>query len=382
MPEDSYRLWFEEIVPQWRREEVVRQWGPVPGDIMVWTHKNKRYLVLPKVDMGNVVLMTQPPKGETITASLSVEDPDESLLPPTHHYLATYFWLQREYHADALVHFGSHGSEWLYPGKQAVLSRSDWSDMLIGNMPNINPWLSGNTSEVLPCKRRARAVTVDFMPPPLMEAGLSDELLNLESTISKYQTLDQGALKKKFAVSVVQQVKACHLDRDLELEPGRDGRFADTDIDRISKYLHDLGNELVPASMHVLGEPPADDIRIPYLVHCMGKRFVDEVRSVFPAASTVDGIGAGGDSGDCAFLKEKGREILRLVFGQELSYAEAIQACGGVLEQGKVPEPVRESLDIAVKMNGNLEKSSFEMYTLMNQIKDEDFRLAEYSVLV
>ncbi len=355
VPEDSYRLWFEESVPQWRREEVIQQWGDVPGEIMVWTHKGKRYLVLPKIDLGNVTLLTQPLKGETITASMKAQDPNESLLPPTHHFLATYFWLQREYKADALIHFGSHGQEWLYPGKQAVMSRSDWSDMLIGNMPNINPWLSSNISEILPCKRRARAVTIDFMPPPLMEAGLSDELLNLESTINKYEALDAGALKKKFSSSVAKQIKACKLDRDLALTAGADGSFTEADIQVVSQYLHDLSNEFIPASMHVLGEAPAENLRLPYLVHCMGKRYLKASRTLFAQA----------DKKDDDFLKKKGEEILQMMLKQGLSSMEAIKACGGVAPDGQLPKAVSESLAIAVELNANLDKAPQEVENIL-----------------
>ena len=101
--------------------------------------------------------------------------PQDEMLPPSHHFMGTYFWLQEEFKPNALIHFGAHGNEWLFPGKQAALSKADWSDMLLGNMPNINPWVSNNTAELVPCKRRAYAVTVDHLPPILMAAGLSDE---------------------------------------------------------------------------------------------------------------------------------------------------------------------------------------------------------------
>ncbi len=353
VPEDRYRLWFEEKVPQERRSEMIEQWGEPPGKLMVWENKGKRFLVLPKIDLGNVILMTQPPKGETITSSTKEQDPDESLLPPTHHFLATYFWLQESFHADAVVHFGSHGSEWLYPGKQAVLSRADWSDMLLGNMPNVNPWLASNTAELLPCKRRARAVTIDFMPPPLMEAGLSDELMNLESAINKYEALEEGALKSKFATSITEQVKANNLDRDLSLEIPPNGMLKVEAIDKVSQYLHDLSNEYVPASMHILGEPPADDLRIPYLVHCMGKRF-------YKSAGPLLGLDPKNPV-QLRELKQKSEDILRSMFLQNLSPLEAIQAAGGKTADANLPEAVTESLNMVVEMQRGMERTSDEI---------------------
>ncbi len=351
--EDRYRQWFEEKVPQKQREEVIKQWGTPPGNLMVWESDGKRFLVLPEINLGKVILMTQPPKGETITSSTKVEDPDESLLPPTHHYLATYFWLQEEFKPDAIMHFGSHGSEWLFPGKQAVLSRADWSDILIGDMPNINPWLASNTSELLPCKRRAMAVTIDFLPSPLMEAGLSDELLNLESTIEKYESMEDGALKKTFAKSVTEQVMACRLDRDLKIDLENGESLKNEDIARISKHLHDLGNEIIPASMHTLGEAPAEDTLIPYLVYSMGKRFIDSAREVF-------------GSSDETLLKQKGKDILSLVIKQGLPIAEAVKACGGNPAVGdKLPEPMHESLEMALEMKRNLGDTHKEIENIL-----------------
>lgn len=357
VPEEQYRIWFEEKVPQWRREEVVKHWGAVPGNLMVWEYSGKRFLVLPKIDLGNVILMTQPPKGETITASLESEAFEENLLPPTHHYLATYFWLQEEFNADALIHFGSHGSEWLFPGKQAVLSRSDWSDMMIGNMPNINPWLASNTAELNPCKRRARAVTINFLPPPLMEAGLSDELLNLESTINQYLTLSEGALKKKFAESITEQVRQCNLDREVKIQSLLGITLNETDIRRVAMYLHDLKNEMVPANMHILGEPPADELLIPYLVHCMGKRFIKAAKEIFTIPS--------GDVSEDDYLKKKGEEILRSIFQRELSPVEAVIAAGGEVEGGRLPDALRESLEMAVVMNEGFKQTSQEIDNIL-----------------
>ena len=58
------------------------------------------------------------------TAAPNRENPiaiyDDPNLPPTHHYLATYRWIERKFGAHAVVHMGKHGNlEWL-PGKTSV----------------------------------------------------------------------------------------------------------------------------------------------------------------------------------------------------------------------------------------------------------------------
>ena len=65
-------------------------------------------------------------------------------MPPPHNYLATYFWLQESFRADAMIHFGTHGTEFILPGKATGLSDVDWPDIVLGTIPNINPWIIDN----------------------------------------------------------------------------------------------------------------------------------------------------------------------------------------------------------------------------------------------
>ena len=63
--------------------------------------------------------MIQPPRGFGENPVAIYHDPD---LPPSHHYLAAYRWLDHEFGAHAVVHLGKHGTlEWL-PGKGLGLS--------------------------------------------------------------------------------------------------------------------------------------------------------------------------------------------------------------------------------------------------------------------
>ncbi len=358
--EDKYRKWFEEKVPRKQRDEIKEFWGEAPGEIMVWEHQGAKYIVLPRIDLGNVALMPQPLKGETLIASSKRKDIKKSLLPPPHNYLATYFWLQEEFGADALVHFGSHGTEWLFSGKQAVLSASDWTDIMLADMPNINPWLAGNTAEHQPCRRRAMAVTVDFLPPPLIEAGLSDELLNLQSDIIKWKGMEEGALSKKFAATISEQARAARLDEELDFASSPEEILGDGDIKKVSKYLHDLQNEFVPAGMHILGQKPSDEKLIPYYAYCMGKRFREAAKGIFD-------IPADAPSPE-NYLNGKGEEIIRLMLQQGFSPAEAAKAAGAKLPDGKLPEAATESLNMIAQMNKGFHDTHDEIDSVLNAL--------------
>ena len=63
--------------------------------------------------------------------------PCPALPCPALQYAAFYKWLQLQMKANAVVHFGMHGTvEWL-PGSPLGNTGLSWSDALLGNMPNM-----------------------------------------------------------------------------------------------------------------------------------------------------------------------------------------------------------------------------------------------------
>ncbi|HDM36958.1 MAG TPA: cobaltochelatase subunit CobN, partial [Candidatus Syntrophoarchaeum butanivorans] len=123
LPASEYETWFNEL-PEDKQEEVIEKWGEPPGEIMVYENETGEYLVIPGVKLGNVLLAPQPTRGWLQDQAILYHDKE---LPPHHQYIAFYLWLKKEYGADAIVHFGTHGTqEWL-PGKETALSaEEDW----------------------------------------------------------------------------------------------------------------------------------------------------------------------------------------------------------------------------------------------------------------
>ncbi|HWI71120.1 MAG TPA: cobaltochelatase subunit CobN, partial [Baekduia sp.] len=114
LPVRQYERWFAEL-PDALRASVIDTWGPPPGT--QWRDGDD--LVLAGLDLGGVFVAIQPPRGYGEDPSAIYHDPE---LAPSHHYLASYWWLDRVWGADALVHLGKHGTlEWL-PGKAVGLS--------------------------------------------------------------------------------------------------------------------------------------------------------------------------------------------------------------------------------------------------------------------
>ncbi|HVY62591.1 MAG TPA: cobaltochelatase subunit CobN, partial [Planctomycetota bacterium] len=278
VPVEKYRAWLEKHVPEAARRALIARWGEPPGRFMVWANEGgEKFIVIPRIDLGGAVLLPQPLRGEAEEALALLHD---KRVPPPHNYLATYFWLEEELHADVMVHFGTHGSELALPGKFQGLSGADWTDIAIGTIPNVNPWVINNLGESSPVKRRAMAVTVSHMVPAIAGAGLSDDLANLHDDIDKWTALEPGALKEKFRAGISQAVRATGLDRDLKLDLAGGRLLAPKEIEAVEERLHDIGNETTPLGLHVLGEPPADDLLVPYVVTCLRQRFLDALGEV------------------------------------------------------------------------------------------------------
>lgn len=359
IPVDVYQRWLREKVPAKNVEALEKSWGPAPGRIQVWQREDgERFLVLPRVELGDgVVLLPQPLRGEAHDTSLA----HDLRVPPSHNYLATYFWLQEEYAADALIHFGTHGTEFLLPGKATGLGEDDWPDLILGQMPNITPWVINNLGESSPARRRAYAVLIDHQVPPSVQAGLDDELLSLHDDIDKWEGLAQGTLKQKFRSSITEQTKALHLDRDLHL-PSLEGRSLDPqELDAISAYLHEIHNETIPVSLHTFGEALDEELLVPYLVTCLRRPFLEALGGVFDVPGVEDRFGGDRDK----YLRARAEEVLELFVHRDLTASEAIQACGGRVGPQGLGEELLASFDLASELRTGLLAAGDEMDGLM-----------------
>ena len=74
--------------------------------------------------------------------------------------------------ADAVLHFGTHGSLEFMPGKQVGMSDICYPDSLIGSIPNLYYYAANNPSEATIAKRRSYANTISYLTPPAENAGL------------------------------------------------------------------------------------------------------------------------------------------------------------------------------------------------------------------
>ncbi|HZK18193.1 MAG TPA: cobaltochelatase subunit CobN, partial [Clostridia bacterium] len=253
LPLEKYMAWYDQI-PNELRYELEREWGPPPGDMMVYEGN----LVIPGAIKGNVFVGPQPMRGWGEDPTKIAHSPT---LPPPHQYIAFYFWLQHEFKADAVIHLGTHGTlEWL-PGRSIGLGEDDWPDLLMGNLPDIYPYIVNNPGEGTQAKRRGYAVTIDHLTPPMIEPGLYGTLDELQQLITDYwSSTDKGNPERAVHLrgQIIEKVRENNLDQDLGIDLDKDD-FQEAAL-FLHEYLEDLAVELMPYGLHTFGVPPEGEM--------------------------------------------------------------------------------------------------------------------------
>ena len=211
---DRYRRWFATL-PDAARDEVVAMWGEAPGE--VYLHDGA--LHFPGIDLGNVLVTVQPPRGFGADPIGTYHAPD---MPPPHHYLAFYRWLDEMWGADVIVHAGKHGTlEWL-PGKANAPSAGCFPDAAIGAVPLVYPFLVNDPGEGAQAKRRVHATIVDHLPPPMTRAETYGDLAKLEQLLDAYANVQAMDPAKLPAIrgKVWEVLVAAEMHTDLGLDAG------------------------------------------------------------------------------------------------------------------------------------------------------------------
>jgi cobaltochelatase CobN len=254
VPLATYETWFAEL-PAALRERIRAAWGEPPGELYV----DGTDIVPASLRFGNVTLLIQPPRGFGENPVAIYHDPD---LPPSHHYLAAYRWLAGE--VDAVVHLGKHGTlEWL-PGKGLGLSAGCAPDAVLGDLPLVYPFIVNDPGEGTQAKRRAHAVVVDHLVPPMARAETYGDLARLEQLLDEYatvQALDPAKLPAVRA-QIWTLIQAASLHHDLGLaEAPADPEFDDFVL-HVDGYLCEVKDSQIRDGLHILGAAPTGEARV------------------------------------------------------------------------------------------------------------------------
>jgi cobaltochelatase CobN len=253
VPLAAYRRYFEDL-PNGLACVIQSHWGDPPGGL--YTDETSGDIVLACLRFGQVVLMIQPPRGFGEKPVAIYHDPD---LPPSHHYLAAYRWLAEDFRADAIVHLGKHGTlEWL-PGKGLGLSAGCAPDAVLGDMPLVYPFIVNDPGEGTQAKRRAHAVIIDHLVPPMARADTYGEMAKLEQLLDEYATvaaLDPEKLPTLRA-QIWSLIQAAHLHQDLGVDAQPGSAEFDEFVLHIDGYLCEIKDAAIKDGLHILGAAPA-----------------------------------------------------------------------------------------------------------------------------
>ncbi len=231
MPAVRYEKWFNAL-PEAVQKRVIDAWGPPPGDVMV----DGTDLLVPGAVLGNVFIGVQPARGDHDKSDSLYHD---KALVPHHQYLAFYCWLEQEFGADAVVHFGTHGTLEFLPGKEVALSGECFPDILLGTLPNVYYYWVGNPSEATIAKRRGYALCVSHASPPMTASGLYEDYLLLEDLLGQYEADPSGEALR-------------------EIEEHAAGLHLPADLDGLRRELYRMKGRLIPHGLHVMDKRYTD----------------------------------------------------------------------------------------------------------------------------
>jgi len=271
---------YKELTPY--AAELEENWGKPPGNL----NSDGQNLLIFGKRFGNVFIGVQPSFGYE-------GDPMRLLFSksasPHHGFAAYHTYLERVFNADAVLHFGTHGSLEFMPGKQVGMSGSCYPDRLINSMPNLYYYAANNPSEATIAKRRSYACTISYLTPPAENAGLYKGLKELGELVSSYKTLRENEARGPSIVnSIIASARTCNLDKDITDLPTEEEDAKTFSLERrdevvgqVYRTIMEIESRLLPCGLHEVGVPPSAEESIATLVNIASiDRPEDNIRSL------------------------------------------------------------------------------------------------------
>ena len=233
-----YEEWTRQVIPAAKYAEVTSRYGTPPDSIPMTA-----------VRYGNVLLFLQPRPALGDDDFRFVHGVD---VAPPHSYLAPYLYMQREFQADALVHFGTHGNLEFTPGRDAAMRRADWSQQLIGPTPHFYFYTTGNIGEAVIAKRRSHAVIMTYLTPPYAESGMRGKYAALHNDLHK-------AIAGKSVPALRQRIVTEGLHRLFNIDSTLTTPLSHDELERIDSHIEELMDERMQGAYYVLGQPYTEE---------------------------------------------------------------------------------------------------------------------------
>ncbi len=265
LPLAEYEAWWE-TMPEAARQAVTRRWGR-PEDSPAL--RGGAFLI-PRLTLGKLAILPQPPRGGDAEKAYH-----DAATPPDHRYLATYLWTRLHAHADAILHFGTHGTQEWTPGKDRGLWAGDFPMLLLGDVPVFYPYIQDNVAEAIQARRRGRAVTISHQTPAFAPSGLYDELRDIHALIHQYAQLDAGPVRDRVEGEIVGKANAAHFDTELGWDKAAIARDFDGYYTALHDHLHQIARASVPLGLHTFGEAADPAQRLTTVMQQLGPDYLE-----------------------------------------------------------------------------------------------------------
>ncbi len=318
---------YERLTPY--SERLEENWGKPPGNL----NSDGQNLLIYGRHFGNVFVGVQPTFGYEGDPMRLLYSRSAS---PHHGFAAYYTYLEKIWGADAVLHFGTHGSLEFMPGKQMGMSETCYPDSLIGGLPNLYYYAANNPSEATIAKRRGYASTISYLTPPAENAGLYKGLKELSELVGSYQQMRESSRGVQIVNAIIETARQCNLDQDVEL-PETDASLLklegrDAVVGAVYSQLMEIESRLLPCGLHTIGKPPTAEEAIATLVSIAAlEREDDGLRS-------LPGL----------LAESIGRDIQSIYKGNDEGILEDVEL------NRKITEVARESVGSLVKsLTGN-----------------------------
>ncbi|WP_424211175.1 cobaltochelatase subunit CobN [Streptomyces sp. BI20] len=353
IPAADYRRWYGSL-PADLREHVEEHWGPAPGEMFLDRSRVASGgdpdgdIVLAALRRGNLLILIQPPRGFGENPIAIYHDPD---LPPSHHYLAAYRWIQAAaadggFGADAMIHLGKHGNlEWL-PGKNAGLSASCAPDAALGDLPLVYPFLVNDPGEGTQAKRRVHATLVDHLVPPMARADSYGDIARLEQHLDEYAQISSMDPAKLPAIraQIWTLIQAAKLDHDLGLAERPDDDGFDDFLLHVDGWLCEVKDAQIRDGLHVLGGAPTGEARVNLVLSILRARQIWGGTTALPGLREALGL----DESKPTLASADAAEDTARALVEAMEAAGWDPAAVGAVAEGHVPA-VAEILEFAAR---------------------------------
>lgn len=222
-------------------------WGEAPGNVMVINRNGTDYFVIPGLTFGNVFIAPEPQRGwEADIQNLY----HCTAVAPTHQYLAAYYYMQTS-HPNAMVFVGRHAThEWL-PGKEILLSSTDYGSVVVGDVPQLYFYISDGLAEAIQAKRRGFAVIISHLTSPMSFTHLYGNLTVLAGLVDDYGKNPNKASEKQIRSLIISNDYSTNLGlnkSDVNAVP------IDSLIEKVNAFLKTTQDTLHPLGLHAIGD--------------------------------------------------------------------------------------------------------------------------------